>query len=38
MRQMRRLKPVDSTVSTTGVVVGADEPAGDLVTGTFALD
>ncbi len=32
------LKLVDSTVSTTGVVMGTYEPAGDLVTGTFALD
>ena len=30
------LKLVDSTVSTTGVVIGRYEPAGDLVTGTFA--
>jgi dihydrofolate reductase len=32
------LKLVDSTVSTTGVVIGTYEPAGDIVTGTFALD
>jgi dihydrofolate reductase len=32
------LKLVDSTVSTTGVVMGSYEPAGELVTGTFALD
>jgi dihydrofolate reductase len=30
------LRLVDSTVSTTGVVVGTYEPAGDLVTGSFA--
>jgi dihydrofolate reductase len=29
---------VDSTVSTTGVVMGTYEPAGELVTGTVALD
>jgi len=29
------LKLVDSTVSTTGVVVGTYEPAGELVTGSF---
>ena len=29
------LRLVDSTVSTTGVVIGTYEPAGDLVTGTF---
>jgi dihydrofolate reductase len=32
------LKLVDSTVSTTGVVIGTYEPAGALVTGSFALD
>jgi len=32
------LKLVDSTVSTTGVVIGRYEPAGELVTGSFALD
>jgi dihydrofolate reductase len=32
------LKLVDSTVSTTGVVIGTYEPAGEIVTGTFALD
>jgi dihydrofolate reductase len=32
------LKLVDSKVSTTGVVIGTYEPAGELVTGTFALD
>jgi dihydrofolate reductase len=32
------LKLVDSKVSTTGVVIGAYEPAGELVTGSFALD
>ncbi|HEY6595511.1 MAG TPA: dihydrofolate reductase family protein [Asanoa sp.] len=30
------LKLVDSTVSTTGVMIGTYEPAGELVTGTFA--
>jgi dihydrofolate reductase len=30
------LKLVDSKVSTTGVVIGAYEPAGELVTGSFA--
>ena len=29
------LKLVDTTVSTTGVVIGTYEPAGDLVTGSF---
>jgi dihydrofolate reductase len=32
------LKLVDSTVSTTGVVIATYEPAGELVTGTFATD
>jgi dihydrofolate reductase len=32
------LKLVDSNVSTTGVVMGTYEPAGEIVTGTFALD
>jgi dihydrofolate reductase len=32
------LKLVDSTVSTTGVVIGIYEPAGEIVTGSFALD
>ncbi len=32
------LKLVDSKVSTTGVVIGTYEPAGELVTGTFAPD
>ena len=32
------LKLVDSTVSTTGVVIGTYEPAGQIVTGSFALD
>jgi dihydrofolate reductase len=32
------LKLVDSKVSTTGVVIGTYEPAGELVTGSFALD
>jgi len=29
---------VDSRVSTTGVVIGTYEPAGEIVTGSFALD
>jgi dihydrofolate reductase len=29
------LKLVDSTVSTTGVVIGTYEPAGEIVTGSF---
>ena len=32
------LRLVDSKVSTTGVVIGTYEPAGELVTGTFAPD
>ena len=32
------LRLVDSKVSTTGVVMGTYVPAGDIVTGTFALD
>ena len=32
------LRLVESTVSTTGVVIGTYEPAGEVVTGTFALD
>jgi dihydrofolate reductase len=32
------LRLVDSTVSTTGVVIGTYEPAGELATGSFALD
>jgi dihydrofolate reductase len=32
------LSLVDSTVSTTGVVIGTYEPAGEVVTGSFALD
>jgi len=32
------LKLVDSTVSTTGVVIGTYEPVGEIVTGSFALD
>ncbi len=35
---MSGLKLVDSTVSTTGVVIGTYEPAGAIVTGSFALD
>ena len=32
------LRLVDSTVSTTGVMIGTYEPAGQLVTGSFALE
>jgi dihydrofolate reductase len=32
------LKLVDSKVSTTGVVIGTYEPAGEIATGSFALD
>jgi dihydrofolate reductase len=32
------LKLVESTVSTTGVVIGTYEPAGEIVTGSFAPD
>ena len=32
------LKLADSKVSTTGVVIGTYEPAGEIVTGSFALD
>ena len=32
------MKLVDSKVSTTGVVIGTYEPAGEIVTGSFALD
>jgi dihydrofolate reductase len=32
------LKLVDSKVSTTGVVIGTYEPAGQIVTGSFAAD
>jgi dihydrofolate reductase len=32
------LKLVDSTVSSTGVVIGTYVPAGEIVTGSFALD
>jgi dihydrofolate reductase len=32
------LKLIDSTVSTTGVVIGTYEPAGEIITGSFALD
>ena len=32
------LKLVDSAVSSTGVVMGTYEPAGDIVTGSFALE
>jgi dihydrofolate reductase len=32
------LRLVDSTVSSTGVVIGTYEPAGEIVTGSFALE
>jgi hypothetical protein len=32
------LKLVDSKVSTTGVVIGSYEPAGEIVAGSFALE
>ena len=32
------LKLVDSTAPTTGVIMGTYEPAGQIVTGSFALD
>jgi dihydrofolate reductase len=32
------LKLVDNKVSTTGVVIGTYEPAGEIVTGSFALE
>jgi len=32
------LKLVDSKVSTTGVIIGTYEPAGEIVTGSFAQD
>ena len=32
------LKLIDSKVSSTGVMIGTYEPAGELVTGSFALD
>ena len=32
------LRLVDSKISTTGVVIGTYEPAGEIVTGSFALD
>jgi dihydrofolate reductase len=32
------LRLIDSTVSTTGVVIGTYEPAGEITTGSFALD
>ena len=32
------LKLVDSTASSTGVIMGTYEPAGEIVTGSFALD
>jgi dihydrofolate reductase len=32
------LKLIDSKVSTTGVVIGTYRPAGEIVTGSFALD
>jgi dihydrofolate reductase len=33
-----RLRLVDSKVSTTGVVIGTYEPAGEIVTGSFAAE
>ena len=32
------LKLVDSTVSSTGVLIGTYEPAGEVVTGSFAAE
>jgi dihydrofolate reductase len=32
------LKLIDSKLSTTGVIMGTYEPAGEIVTGSFALD
>ena len=32
------LKLLDSTVSTTGVVIGTYEPAGEIITGSFAAE
>ena len=32
------LKLIESKVSTTGVVIGTYEPAGGIVTGSFALE
>jgi dihydrofolate reductase len=32
------LRLVDSSVSTTGVLMGVYEPEGEIVTGTFALE
>jgi dihydrofolate reductase len=32
------LKLVDNKVSTTGVMIGTYEPAGEIVTGSFALE
>jgi dihydrofolate reductase len=32
------LKLIDSKVSTTGVVIGTYRPAGEIVTGSFALN
>ncbi len=32
------LRLIDSTVSTTGVVIATYEPAGQIITGSFALD
>lgn len=34
----KALRLVDSKVSASGVVIGIYEPAGDIVTGSFALD
>jgi hypothetical protein len=32
------MRLVDSKISTTGVVIGTYEPAGEIVTGSFAPD
>ena len=32
------LKLADSKISTTGVVIGTYKPAGEIVTGSFALE
>ena len=32
------LKLVDSTISTTGVVIGTYEPASEIIAGSFAPD
>jgi hypothetical protein len=38
MSEVGARKLDDSTVSTTGVVIGTYEPLGGIVTGSFALD